>query len=36
VNPEPTPLTGSVTLSIRESASRALPRLLERLPALLK
>jgi NAD-dependent deacetylase len=36
VNPEPTPLTGSVTLSIRESASRALPGLLERLPALLK
>jgi NAD-dependent deacetylase len=36
VNPEPTPLTRSVTLSIRESASRALPGLLERLPALLK
>ncbi|OBF20776.1 NAD-dependent deacylase [Mycobacterium kubicae] len=36
VNPEPTPLTSSVTLSIRESASIALPGLLERLPALLK
>ena len=36
VNPEPTPLTPAVTLSIRESASRALPGLLERLPALLK
>jgi NAD-dependent deacetylase len=36
VNPEPTPLTGSATISIRESASRALPGLLERLPALLK
>jgi len=36
VNPEPTPLTRSVTLSIRESASQALPGLLERLPALLK
>ena len=36
VNPEPTPLTRNVTLSIRESASRALPGLLERLPALLK
>lgn len=35
VNPEPTPLTKSVTLSIRESASQALPGLLERLPALL-
>jgi NAD-dependent deacetylase len=36
VNPEPTPLTNSATISIRESASRALPGLLERLPALLK
>lgn len=36
VNPEPTPLTPHVTLSIRESASLALPGLLERLPALLK
>jgi len=36
VNPEPTPLTSSATISIRESASRALPGLLERLPALLK
>jgi NAD-dependent deacetylase len=36
VNPEPTPLSGSATVSIRESASRALPGLLQRLPALLK
>lgn len=36
VNPEPTPLTPYVTLSIRESASHALPGLLERLPTLLK
>ncbi|GAB3012362.1 NAD-dependent deacylase [Mycobacterium bourgelatii] len=36
VNPEPTPLTPYVTLTIRESASRALPGLLERLPTLLK
>jgi len=36
VNPEPTPLTASATLSIRESASQALPGLLQRLPALLK
>jgi NAD-dependent deacetylase len=36
VNPEPTPLTRNATLSIRESASRALPGLLERLPALLR
>jgi NAD-dependent deacetylase len=36
VNPETTPLTGAVTLSIRESASQALPGLLDRLPALLK
>ncbi|BBX95461.1 NAD-dependent deacylase [Mycobacterium lacus] len=36
VNPEPTPLTRSATISIRESASQALPGLLPRLPALLK
>jgi NAD-dependent deacetylase len=36
VNPEATPLTPSATISIRESASQALPGLLERLPALLK
>ncbi|GAB7144940.1 SIR2 family NAD-dependent protein deacylase [Mycobacterium riyadhense] len=36
VNPEPTPLTRNATLSIRESASKALPGLLEQLPALLK
>ena len=35
VNPEPTPLSASATISIRESASRALPALLQRLPALL-
>jgi NAD-dependent deacetylase len=35
VNPEPTPLTASATISIRESASRALPGLLDRLSALL-
>jgi NAD-dependent deacetylase len=35
VNPEPTPLTPSATISIRESASQALPKLLQRLPALL-
>ncbi|SPM35447.1 NAD-dependent protein deacetylase, SIR2 family [Mycobacterium rhizamassiliense] len=36
VNPEPTPLSASATISIRESASQALPGLLQRLPALLK
>jgi NAD-dependent deacetylase len=36
VNPEVTPLSGNATLSIRETASRALPGLLQRLPALLK
>jgi NAD-dependent deacetylase len=36
VNPEPTPLSGNATICIRESASQALPELLERLPALLK
>jgi NAD-dependent deacetylase len=35
VNPESTPLSRSATLSIRESASQALPGLLQRLPALL-
>ena len=36
VNPEPTPLSGSATISMRETASQALPGLLRRLPALLK
>lgn len=36
VNPEPTPLSESATLFIRESAGAALPGLLERLPALLE
>jgi NAD-dependent deacetylase len=36
VNPETTPLSSSATISIRESASQALPGLLQRLPALLK
>jgi NAD-dependent deacetylase len=36
VNPEPTPLSKSVTISMRQTASQALPGLLERLPALLK
>lgn len=36
VNPEPTPLSGSATISLRETASQALPGLLQRLPALLK
>jgi NAD-dependent deacetylase len=35
VNPEPTPLTSSVTASVRESAGSALPTLLQRLPELL-
>ena len=35
-NPEPTPLSGSATICIRETASQALPGLLQRLPALLK
>jgi NAD-dependent deacetylase len=35
VNPEPTPLSDSATLTVRDSASRALPELLQRLPALL-
>jgi NAD-dependent deacetylase len=36
VNPEPTPLSGSATISLRETAGQALPGLLQRLPALLK
>jgi NAD-dependent protein deacetylase/lipoamidase len=36
VNPEPTPLTPSATISIRANASQALPELLQRLPALLR
>jgi len=35
VNPEPTPLSDSATITVRESASTALPSLLQRLPALL-
>ncbi|CAN5360112.1 NAD-dependent deacylase [soil metagenome] len=35
VNPEPTPLSENATVVIRESASTALPTLLQRLPALL-
>jgi NAD-dependent deacetylase len=35
VNPEPTPLSDSVTLSLRATAATALPELLQRLPALL-
>lgn len=35
VNPAPTPLSSNATLTIRESASTALPRLMHRLPALL-
>lgn len=35
VNPEPTPLSDSATLAIREAASTALPTLLQRLPELL-
>lgn len=35
VNPEVTPLSGSVTISMRETAGQALPGLLQRLPALL-
>lgn len=36
VNPEPTPLSRRATISLRETASQALPGLLQRLPALLK
>jgi len=35
VNPEPTPLSKSATLTLRASAATALPGLLQRLPALL-
>lgn len=35
VNPEPTPLSDIATVSVRDTASRALPGLLHRLPALL-
>ena len=35
VNPEPTPLSASATVSLRETAAAALPGLLQRLPALL-
>jgi NAD-dependent deacetylase len=35
VNPEPTPLTNSATLSLRETAATALPGLLQRLAGLL-
>ena len=35
VNPEPTPLSAAATVTIRESASTALPTLLQQLPALL-
>ena len=35
VNPEPTPLSASATVSLREKAAAALPDLLQRLPALL-
>lgn len=35
VNPEPTPLSPSATLIVREPASQSLPTLLQRLPALL-
>lgn len=36
VNPEPTPLSESATLSLREAAGAALPGLLQRLPSLLE
>lgn len=35
VNPEPTPLSSSATITLRQPASQALPGLLQRLPALL-
>jgi len=35
INPEPTPLSSSVTASVRETAASALPTLLRRLPQLL-
>ncbi len=36
VNPEETPLSSSATLAVRQSASDALPHLLQQLPSLLK
>jgi NAD-dependent deacetylase len=36
VNPESTPLSASATITIRETATRALPGLLQRLPSLLR
>jgi NAD-dependent deacetylase len=36
VNPEVTPLSKSATISIRQTASQALPGLMQRLPAMLK
>lgn len=35
VNPEPTPLSANATITVRDTASKALPTLLQRLPALL-
>ena len=35
VNPERTPLSDAATATVREPAAQALPRLLQRLPALL-
>ena len=35
VNPDPTPISDSVTVSMREAAGVALPTLLQRLPELL-
>jgi NAD-dependent deacetylase len=35
VNPEPTPLSGAATATVREPAATALPTLLQRLPSLL-
>ena len=35
INPEPTPLSAAVTVSLRETAATALPTLLQRLPDLL-
>lgn len=35
INPEPTPLSDSATVTLRDTASRALPGLLQKLPALL-
>lgn len=36
INPEPTPLSASATVSLREKAAGALPGLLQRLPTLLR